>query len=145
MRRAMMWFNLYGCQTVRCNVKNRLKMHFCSAYFWSYIRHPDHHIPRLNHIVALHINLTYLPKNQSLKFSYKNIENWWIRKTQFLFQVFFFIPIKISHKLRGSMDGAQFFWIPWFLEKIRGDIKLWNTLYLNPLFMYNSIYYQIHL
>ena len=38
---------------------------------------------RLSHINALCINLSYSPKDQSLKFKKKCIGNWWIWKTQF--------------------------------------------------------------
>ena len=38
---------------------------------------------RLNHINALGINLFYWPKDKALKFLRKNIENWWLWKTQF--------------------------------------------------------------
>ena len=38
---------------------------------------------RLSHINALSINLSYPPKDQSLKFSLKDIENWRSWKSQF--------------------------------------------------------------
>lgn len=38
---------------------------------------------RLSHINALQINLCYIPKDQSLKFLQKNIENWQSWKSQF--------------------------------------------------------------
>ena len=48
----------------------------------------------LSHVDALRINLSYSPKDQSLKFSWKNIENWlsWKMKLCFVFCfVLFFV------------------------------------------------------
>ena len=53
----------------------------CRTASWPY---------RLSHINALHINQFYWPKNQSMKFSQKNIENWRSWKTQFFWVGDFF-------------------------------------------------------
>ena len=74
----------------------------------------------LSHIHAHHINLSYKSKDQSLKFWRKKIENWRFWKSQFLWvghYDFFFIPIKIRHKLWGRMDGTQSLWLLWFPAK----------------------------
>ena len=43
------------------------------------------------------------------------LKNGHFEKSDFLLQIFFFlIPMKISHKLCGRMDGSQFWCFPWF-------------------------------
>ena len=46
-------------------------MHFYPFFELMYVGQLDDHTPRMNYINALCINLSYLPKNQSLKFSQK--------------------------------------------------------------------------
>ena len=58
MGRAVMWLNLYGCLAVRCKLKKGVKMHLAWQPF------------RLSQINALCINLSYLPKDQSLTKKY---------------------------------------------------------------------------
>ena len=82
------------------------------------------------------------PKDQSLKFSWKNIEDWrfwktqffWVGHFEFLFFRFFFcfIPIKVSHKLYDRMNGTQFLWLWWFTAK-NDPPKTLIPVYLIPL------------
>ena len=79
---------------------------------------------RLSQIHAFRINLSYKPKDQSLTFWWKNIENWRFWKSQFFwvgyFDIFFqkiffcFISIKTRHKLRERMDGTQLLLLSFF-------------------------------
>ena len=51
--------------------------------FWTYVEQPHGHILRLSYINVLHINQFYELKDQAIKFSQKNIENWWFWKMLF--------------------------------------------------------------
>ena len=55
---------------------------------------------RLSHIIVLRINQFYKPKDQSMKFSWKYMENWWSWKMSFFwvghFEFFCFILMKTS-------------------------------------------------
>ena len=83
---------------------------------------------KLSYIDGLHINQSYLAKNQSVKFSRKNFKNWRFWKTAILknrpFWIFFlgifffcFILMKISANLYGRLDGSKFWRFPWFPAK----------------------------
>ena len=64
--RALIWLNLYGCETVRNKLKNGLKtqkMHFC--LFLSLCRTASRSC-RLSNINALCINQSYTSKEQGL-------------------------------------------------------------------------------
>jgi hypothetical protein len=77
----------------------------------------------LSYINGLRINQ---PKDQSVKFSRKNLENWRFWKTAILknrpFWIFFlqkknffcFILMKISPISYGRLDGSKFWRFPWF-------------------------------
>ena len=80
----------------------------CLTAWWPY---------SLSHIDALRINLSYLPKDQSLKFSRKNIENWGVENLSFFELViynFFFQKENLLHPNENSKDFLKFWWLPWF-------------------------------
>jgi hypothetical protein len=84
MWRASMWLNLYGRPAVWRKLKKGQKIqkiHFNSKLS---LRRTVWWPNRFSHINTLCINLLYLPKDQSLKFSRKKIENWGSWKSQFL-------------------------------------------------------------
>ena len=103
-------------------------MHFlCFSHFLS-SRRTSWQPYRLSHIDALHINLSYWPKDQSLKFSQKKIEIWRFWKTLFLFEsalwtlffkknIFCLISMKVHQRSLDIKDGTIFGWLPWFLAK----------------------------
>ena len=74
IQRALMWLNLFGHQAV----KNAFFAFAFLAIFWAYIRQPDNHIGW-----ATLLFISIYPTNQSLKFSWKKIENWGSWKFQF--------------------------------------------------------------
>ena len=82
----------------------------CSVFFHSYSVSPG--VYRLSRINALPINQPYLPKDQSVQFSWKDFESailiFFSKKEYF----FGFIPMKISPNLYGGMDGSQFWCFP---------------------------------
>ena len=67
------------------------------------------------------INLSYYPKDQSVKFSQTNIENGGYLKNSILE-----IPIKIS---QSQINRDSIFIIIMISRKNLGGIELWNTLY----------------
>ena len=94
---------------------------------------------RLSPINALRIIQFYKPKDQSMRFSQKNIENWQSWKMTFFwvghFEFFsskkiFFFPMKISHKLCVRIDGTQFSILWWFTAKNKGGNHEWAWVYL---------------
>ena len=128
MWRALILLNLYGHQDVWHKLKKGLKhkkcifsskLSLCLTAWQPY---------RLSKINALHINWSYSPKDQSLKFLPKNIENW----SQFFwvghFGIFASFLFKSVTNSWGNLDGTQLLWLPWFPEKPGGAIELWNTL-----------------
>ena len=81
-----------------------MKLSLCRTAWWSY---------RLSHIDAICINLSYSPKNQSVKFSRKNIENWgYLKNSVFLGRPFwkFFCKKKIASFLSKSVTNQR---VPW--------------------------------
>ena len=78
-------------------------------------------LTKLSQINALCINLSYSPKDQSLKFLQKILRIGGFEKFRFFesaILIFFcFIPMKISYKLCDRMDGTQFLWLSWFSAK----------------------------
>ena len=98
---------------------------------------------RLNHINALRINLSYVPKDQSIKFLLKNIENWRRWKSQFFVSailIFFFqkkfcfIPIEISHKLTGYHGWDSIFMIIMISRKKLGVYNNMNNTVISGIF-----------
>jgi len=81
--------NIYGHEAVPCKCKNSLKNAFF-AWFWAYIRWTASQPNRFSHINVLHINQSYWPKDQSMKF---------------------------GQILLGIKDGSKFWWLPWFPAK----------------------------
>ena len=70
-----MWLLLYGRQAVQHKLKKGLKMQFLCLYTFFDLTDSLTTI-LVEHINAFCMNLSYSPKDQSLKFSRKNIENW---------------------------------------------------------------------
>ena len=102
MRRALTWFNLYGCESVWHKPKNSLKtpkMHFCLFLSLCQTASQSQKLRQTN---ALCINQFYKPKDQSVKFSRKFFENGRFWKSQFFWVghfdlIFFcFILMKIQ-------------------------------------------------
>ena len=118
MRRALIWLNLYGREAVPHKLKNGLKtpkkhsltvLSFCRTASRPY---------RLSQINALRFNQSYYPKNQFMKISWKNIENWQSWKMRFLWGGHFefsksailnFFLLHISEKLSPFIWGIIFF------------------------------------
>ena len=107
MQRAIMWLNLYGCQAICCKLKKGVKaqkMHFYAFFdlgrttWWPY---------RLSLIDAFSINISYSPNNQSLKFLWKNIENWWSWKSQVLFWFFFSGPLNFCFQKKNFFASLK--------------------------------------
>ena len=91
MQRALVWLNLYGLEAVRHKLKNSLKTHkkaiiFCLLLSLCLTSRPY----LLSHTNALCINQFYQLKDQSMKFSLKNIENWQSPENDFCL-VFWFL------------------------------------------------------
>ena len=113
MQRALMW------------LKNRQKCIFGVFGLFLSLLWTASQPYRLSHINALYIDQCYLSKDQSMKFSRKNVENWQFWKCHFFSvghsefsKIFFcFIPMKISRKLCVRMEGTQFLWLLWFTAK----------------------------
>ena len=94
------------------------------------------------------IEVFYWDKNQSMKFSQKNIDNWRFWKTQFFwvghFDIFLlkkncFISMKISQRFLDIKTGSKLWWLSWFPAKksLPPNISAtsipcepWNKLYL---------------
>ena len=86
-----------------------------------------------------------------MKFSQKNFENWRFWKTAILknwpFWIFFakknfffcFIPVKISHKLCGRMDGTQFWCFLWFPANSLLCVIYCYTVYISLVSTLNLI------
>ena len=79
---------------------------------------------RLSHINALHINQFYWPKDQSMKFSQKNIENWpfWIffsKKKNFFFAS---SPWKLVTNYVLEWMGLNFYYNDGLQPKMRAGI-----------------------
>ena len=92
MLRALMWLNLYGHQAVQYKLKKGIKSLKKIAFLPLLSLRPTAWRPyRLSQINALCINLSYLPKDQSLKLLRKNIENWRSWKMTFCFVFCFFV------------------------------------------------------
>ena len=105
------------------------------------------------HIDALHINLSYWPMDQSLKFSRKNIENWRFWKTQFFwvghfgffFSIFFALSpwksVKVSCVARM---GRNFYDYPGFHPKTTHPKHSWGSVvwhtFLKPYYRISSLY-----
>ena len=68
--------NLYDRQAVQHKLKKWVKTQKTHIYPFLSLRQTAWRPYRLSHIYALHINLSYSPKNQSLKFSQKNCLSW---------------------------------------------------------------------
>jgi hypothetical protein len=116
------WVNrINWCEGHWCGSFSRLILRLCRTASWPY---------RLSHINALHINQSYQPKGQSMKFSQILFENWrfwkiqffWVSHFDFFFskknQFFFcFIPMKISQRFLDIMDVTKFWRLPWFPAK----------------------------
>ena len=97
---------------------------------------------RLCHINALHINLFYSPKDQSLKFSQKILRIGGVENLSFFesaILIFFFkknfIRIQISHNLCDTKDETKFWWLPWFPAN-----NMRNTVLFKWYFWHNSYY-----
>ena len=92
-----------------------------------------------------------------MKFSQKNIENWWFWKMPFFwvghFEFFFFkkkfffclIPIKTHQSLLVSKNRSKVWWLPWFAAlEVLGQ-HLCTGLYLkNPLKINFEIIFMIY-
>ena len=149
---------LWGCPALAPKQpKNTKNAFFC--LFWSLCQTVSRPY-RLSHINALHINQSYTSKDQSQKFSQKNIENWRSPENDFclvfsflvfgywVVQIFFFSQWKTPRRfIWGSvyfctMDG--FFRI---LEKAVSELictrlyVLGNWHLQSPLFAY--IYFTV--
>ena len=107
------------------------------GYFRAYVGQSHDHIDWATSIMFTSINLTK-PKDQFLKFLETNIEDWWIEKLVFfesaildffLFQIFFFIPMKISQSFLASKDMLKFWWLLWFPVKNNSCVQICNTVY----------------
>jgi hypothetical protein len=104
------------------------------ACFWAYVRQPDNHIGLVTSIPFASIYPTH-PRNQSLEFLRKNIENLQNWKTPFFwvghFDFFFskMAPWKSVQIYRG-MNGSNFWWLPWFSAQNNTCAKMCNTKYL---------------
>ena len=88
----------------------------------------------LSHINALCINLSYLPKDQSLKFSRKHSENWRSWKMTFCFVFCYWVfQKKISIKITMAFISL----ILWFLQNLEtGFIRTNMHTTLGPLTQY---------
>ena len=127
MQRALMWLNLYGHQAVR--LKKGVKMHFLCVYHFLSLRLTAWWPYKLSHINALWINLSYSPKDQSLKSLQKNIDVW--RSWKWHFLVFGFWLLGFSKKnclflLNGNQLGFHmryhlFLLYGWFLQNLGKD------------------------
>ena len=122
MWRALLWLNLYGREAVRHKLKNRQKVLFCIfrpflSLCWI-VSQPY----RLSHNNALHINQFYSPKDQSMKFSLKNIENWrswkmrflpffWVGHYEFFFWDFFFSSQWKDQRLSYEVSFISELWM----------------------------------
>ena len=136
MQRALIWLNLNGCQA-KCIFTPFLSLHRTA-------RQPY----RLSHITALPINLSYSPKDQSLKFSQKNIENWQSWKMTFCF-VFLFLVIGVfkicflffrNENHHGfHMRQRLFLHYGWFLQNLEeGFIR--TNMHTNVHFAGNNLF-----
>ena len=91
------------------------------AFFWAYVWQPHDHIGWAKSMPFASIN-SIQPRSNPWNFQKRKIENWRFWKTAILknqpFWIFFcLIPMKISHKLCGTMDGYQFWCFLWFPAK----------------------------
>ena len=68
MRSVSMWLNLYGCQAVRHKLKKGAKSLKITFSPFLSLRRTAWRAYKLRKIHALFINLSYIPKNQSLNF-----------------------------------------------------------------------------
>ena len=142
MRRALMWFNVYGHEAVQHKLKNRLKMHFlCFLAVFELVS---------DSLTAIYVEPHQCPLHQSILLTQGPIceifaKIFWelaiLKISLFLgrpFQIFFFkfffffyfILMKISPNLYGRMDGSKFWCSPWFPENSLLCVILRYTVYV---------------
>ena len=80
MRRALKCLNLYGCEAVRHKLKNSV---FCVFRLFLSLCQTASQPYTFSHTSALRIKQFYKPKDQTIKISWKNIENCRSWKTRF--------------------------------------------------------------
>ena len=103
MRRVLMWLNLYGCETGKKCIFGVFRP---ILILYRTASRPY----TLSHINALRINQSYQPKDQSMKFSWKNIENWRSWKMRFFWVGHFdFFFLHLSEKSSPFIWGIIFF------------------------------------
>ena len=110
--------HLYGCEAVRhISSETGKRCIFCGfRQFLSLCRTASQPY-RLSHTNALRINEYYQPKDRSMKFSQKNIENWQFWKTQFFWVGHFLLPFHENQsKVLGYQEWVEimkFILMPW--------------------------------
>ena len=110
------------------------------ACFWAYVQQPQNHIGWATSMTFASISSTN-PRTNQLNFQKKILRIGDFEKLSF-FQssildfffktniFFFFIPMKISHKLCVRMDGTQFWCFSWFPANTLLCVILRYTVYI---------------
>ena len=107
MQRALLWLNLYGCEAVRRKLKNRQKVHFFVFRLFLSLHRTTSRPYRLSHTKALRIDQSYTSKDQSQKFSRKNIENWRSPENDILFRFWFLVIGLFKKKILFCFFNAK--------------------------------------
>ncbi len=92
--------------------KTGKKCIFCVFCLFLSLRRTVSRPYRLSHIIALYINQSYWPKDQSMKVWQKNFENWRFWKTQFFWvgHFEFFFKKKFFFLLHSHENQSKFIW-----------------------------------
>ena len=101
------------------------------GHFWAYVGEPHGHTGWATSMPFASINPTN-PRTNPWNFggncsAFGDVEKLFLNRPFWILNLFFFIPMKICHKLCVRMDGTQFLLLWWFTAKneCRNDKIAW--------------------
>ena len=128
----------WGCRTLALKQAKNAFLVFLGC-FWAFVRQPHNYIGWARPMPFTSINSTNSRTNpwnvhenilrikgvENLRFFESAILNFFFQKKKF-----YFVPMKISHKLCDRMDGTQFWCFPWLSANSLLCVILRYTMYL---------------